>query len=55
MKKYLHITWIFALMLMMSFAVADFYSSMTKVDYLEASKNLFNIWSNYSIQNNNTK
>ena len=40
MKKYLHITWIFALMLMMSFAVADFYSSMTKVDYLEASKTL---------------
>ena len=40
MKKYLHISWIFALMLMMSFAVADFYSSMTKVDYLEASKTL---------------
>ena len=40
MKKYLHTTWIFALMLRMSFAAADFYSSMTKVDYLEASKTL---------------
>ncbi|MCZ2084279.1 MULTISPECIES: DUF6702 family protein [unclassified Kaistella] len=40
MKKYLYITGIFALMLTMSFAVADFYSSMTKVDYLEASKTL---------------
>lgn len=40
MKKYLHITYLFALMLIMSFAVADFYSSMTKVDYLEASKTL---------------
>ena len=40
MKKYLHIPWIFALMLLLSFAAADFYSSMTKVDYLEASKTL---------------
>lgn len=40
MKKYLHTTWIIALMLMMSFAAADFYSSMTKADYLEASKTL---------------
>ena len=40
MKKYLHITWIFALMLLMSFVAADFYSSMTKVDYLEGSKTL---------------
>ncbi|MDQ0476086.1 DUF6702 family protein [Chryseobacterium sp. MDT2-18] len=40
MKKHLYISWIFALMLLMSFAVADFYSSMTKVDYLEASKTL---------------
>lgn len=40
MKKYLHTTWIFALMLLMSFAAADFYSSMTKVDYLEGSKTL---------------
>lgn len=40
MKKHLYIPWVFALMLLMSFAVADFYSSMTKVDYLEASKTL---------------
>ena len=40
MKKYIHITWIFALMIFMSFADADFYSSMTKVDYLEGSKTL---------------
>ena len=40
MKNYLHITWIFALMLLMSFAAAEFYSSMTKVDYLEGSKTL---------------
>ncbi|WHF50946.1 M penetrans family 1 protein [Chryseobacterium gotjawalense] len=38
--KHLYIPWVFALMLLMSFAVADFYSSMTKVDYLEASKTL---------------
>lgn len=40
MKKFLHITWIFALLLLLSFMNADFYSSMTKVDYLEASKTL---------------
>lgn len=40
MKKYLHITWIFALIFSMSFMKADFYSSMTKVDYLEAIKTL---------------
>lgn len=40
MKKFLHISWIFALLLSMSFMKADFYSSMTKVDYLEASKTL---------------
>ena len=40
MKKYLHIPWIFALILLLSFAAADFYSSMTKVNYLEASKTL---------------
>ena len=40
MKKYLYTAWIFALMLLMSFAIADFYSSMTKVDYLEGSKTL---------------
>ena len=40
MKKYLYTTCIFALMMLMSFAAADFYSSMTKVDYLEGSKTL---------------
>lgn len=40
MKKYLYTSLLFALMMLMSFAVADFYSSMTKVDYLEASKTL---------------
>jgi hypothetical protein len=40
MKKYLHITWVFGLLLLMSFMNADFYSSMTKVDYLEPSKTL---------------
>ncbi|WP_447951741.1 DUF6702 family protein [Chryseobacterium koreense] len=40
MKKILHIAGVFALMVMMSFAVADFYSSMTKVDYVEGSKTL---------------
>ncbi|MCJ8497217.1 M penetrans family 1 protein [Chryseobacterium salipaludis] len=40
MKKFLYSLLIFASMLMMSFAVAEFYSSMTKVDYLEGSKKL---------------
>lgn len=40
MKKFLYSLSIFALMMMMSFAAAEFYSSMTKVDYLEASKTL---------------
>ncbi|MEG2310122.1 hypothetical protein SAMN05421796_101436 [Chryseobacterium piscicola] len=40
MKKFLYITGIFALLSMMSFEAFDFYSSMTKVDYAEASKTL---------------
>ena len=40
MKNFLHIIGIFALMVMTSFATADFYSSMTKVDYVEGSKTL---------------
>lgn len=40
MKKYLYIFGTMVLMLVMSFTAADFYSSMTKVDYLEASKTL---------------
>ena len=40
MKNFLHIIGIFALIVMTSFATADFYSSMTKVDYEEGSKTL---------------
>ena len=40
MKNFLHIVGIFALMVMTSFGTADFYSSMTKVDYVEGSKTL---------------
>lgn len=41
MKKYLYTSCILVvIMTMMGFATADFYSSMTKVDYLEASKTL---------------
>lgn len=40
MKNFLHIIGIFALIVMTSFATADFYSSMTKVDYVEGSKTL---------------
>jgi hypothetical protein len=40
MKKFLFSKLIFASMLMMSFAAAEFYSSMTKVDYVEGSKTL---------------
>ncbi|MBA5246941.1 M penetrans family 1 protein [Marnyiella aurantia] len=40
MKKYLHIISILTVFLMMGFATQDFYSSMTKVDYVEGSKTL---------------
>lgn len=40
MKKFLYITGIFALLSLMSFTVFDFYSSMTKADYIEGSKTL---------------
>jgi len=40
MKKFLYISGFLTLFVMMSFAVADFYSSMTKVDYVEGSKTL---------------
>ena len=40
MKNFLHIIGIFALMVMTSFGTADFYSAMTKVDYVEGSKTL---------------
>ena len=35
MKKFLQILGILTLIMMMSFAMADFFSSMTKVDYVE--------------------
>ena len=41
MKKFLQVIGVFVLMItMMGFAAADFYSSMTKVDYVEGSKTL---------------
>lgn len=40
MRKFINILGVFALMALMSFAAADFYSSMTKVDYVEGSKSL---------------
>ena len=40
MKKYLYFTGLLTVLLMMSFATADFYSSMTKVDYMEGSQTL---------------
>ncbi len=40
MKKFLYFTGILTVLLMMSFVAADFYSSMTKVDYMEGSKTL---------------
>lgn len=40
MKKYLYISGILTLFVMMSFAAADFFSSMTKVDYVEGSRSL---------------
>lgn len=40
MKKFIQISGLFAVLLLMSFMKADFYSSMTKVDYVEGSKTL---------------
>ncbi|MBW8358610.1 MAG: M penetrans family 1 protein [Weeksellaceae bacterium] len=40
MKKILHILSILTVFVMFSFASQDFYSSMTKVDYVEGSKTL---------------
>ena len=42
MKNFLHIIGIFALMVITRIGTADFYSSMTKVDYVEGSKTLKN-------------
>lgn len=40
MKKFLQITGLMAILLLLSFNEADFYSTMTKVDYVEGSKTL---------------
>lgn len=40
MKKFLQVTGILAIFLLLSFSAADFYSSMTKVDYVEGSRTL---------------
>lgn len=40
MKKILYISGVLTLFVMMSFVFADFYSSMTKVDYVDGSKTL---------------
>lgn len=40
MKNFLKIFGILTVFVMMSFVAADFYSSMTKVDYIEGSKTL---------------
>ncbi len=40
MKKILKILGVLTVFMMMSFVAADFYSSMTKVDYVEGSKTL---------------
>lgn len=40
MKKSLYITGVLTLIVMMSFILPDFFSSMTKVDYVEGSKTL---------------
>lgn len=40
MKKFLYIFGLLTIFVMMSFASAEFFSSMTKVDYVEGSKTL---------------
>nr|WP_314493771.1 DUF6702 family protein [uncultured Chryseobacterium sp.] len=40
MKKFLSISGILSLLVFMSFMTADFFSSMTKVDYIDGSKTL---------------
>ncbi|WP_262150560.1 DUF6702 family protein [Chryseobacterium foetidum] len=40
MRKILYLTAVLALVSLMSFTVFDFYSSMTKADYIEGSKTL---------------
>ncbi len=40
MKKFIYLVGVFGLLSLLSFMNADFYSSMTKVDYIEGSKTL---------------
>lgn len=40
MKKFLYISGVLSLFVLMSFMAADFFSSMTKVDYIDGSKTL---------------
>lgn len=40
MKKFLYISGVLSLFALMSFMAADFFSSMTKVDYIDGSKTL---------------
>ena len=40
MKKWIYLFGSLMMLALMSFGIADFYSSMTKVDYLEGSKTL---------------
>lgn len=40
MKNFLKISGVFAVLVLMSFMTSDFYSSMTKVDFVEGSKTL---------------
>lgn len=40
MKRLLYITGIFSVLLLMSFSGTEFFSSMTKVDYIDGSKTL---------------
>lgn len=40
MKKFIYISGLLTLFVMMSFILPDFFSSMTKVDYVEGSKTL---------------
>lgn len=40
MKKFIYISGIFSILILFSFISADFYSTMTKVDYIDGSKTL---------------
>lgn len=40
MKKFLYLTGVLSVFALMSFAIVDFFSSMTKVDYVDGTKTL---------------